>query len=208
MTARIAVLVSGDGSNLQAILDACSDSALRARVVGVASNRAGVRALDRASAAGVETVVVEPRTDEPRAEYDARLRDAVVAWSPDVVVLAGFMRILTRVFLDAFAMRVVNLHPALPSELPGTRAIERAHAEAVAGRRTCSGVMVHLVPDEGVDDGPVLAVREVPMRPDETLADFAARMHAAEHVLLIEALAALIDGAFATTSTLSERNQP
>ena len=208
MTARIAVLVSGDGSNLQAILDACKDSRLPARVVGVASNRAGVRALDRASAAGVETVVVEPRAGEPRVEYDARLRDAVAAWSPDVVVLAGFMRILTREFLDAFAMRVVNLHPALPGELPGTQAIERAHAEAAAGRRTRSGVMVHLVPDEGVDDGPVLAVREVTMRPDETLADFAARMHAAEHVLLIEALAAFIDGAFAATSTLSERNQP
>ena len=207
MTARIAVLVSGDGSNLQAILDACRDSALRAQVVGVASNRASVRALDRASAAGVETVVVEPRAGEPRAEYDARLRDAVAAWSPDVVVLAGFMRILTRVFLDAFAMRVVNLHPALPGELPGTQAIERAHAEAAAGRRTRSGVMVHLVPDEGVDDGPVLAVREVTMRPEETLADFAARMHAAEHVLLIEALAAFIDGTFAATSTLSERNQ-
>ena len=207
MTARIAVLVSGDGSNLQAILDACNDSRLPARVVGVASNRTGVRALDRASAAGVETVVVEPRAGEPRAEYDARLRDVVVAWSPDVVVLAGFMRILTREFLDAFAMRVVNLHPALPGELPGTHAIERAHAEAAAGRRTRSGVMVHLVPDEGVDDGPVLAVREVTMRPDETLADFAARMHAAEHVLLIEALAAFIDGAFAATSILSERNQ-
>jgi len=99
-----------------------------------------------------------------------------------------------------------TLHAALPGELPGTHAIERAHAEAAAERRTRSGVMVHLVPDEGVDDGPVLAVREVAMRPDEALADFAARMHAAEHDLLIEALAAFTDEAFGATSTLSERN--
>jgi len=207
MTTRIAVLVSGEGSNLQAILDACHDSRLPARVVGVASSRAGARGLDRALASGVATAVIEPHTGEPRAEYDARLRDAVAAWSPDIVVLAGFMRILTRVFLDAFAMRVVNLHPALPGDLPGTHAIERAHAEAVAGRRTLSGVMVHLVPDEGVDDGPVLATHEVAMRPDEPLADFAARMHTVEHRLLIEALCAFIDDDVAPQYNLSEKGR-
>ena len=193
MSARLAVLVSGGGSNLQAVLDACASGALPARVVGVVSNRADAFALERARLAGVPHTVVPPLTGEARGDYDARLRDAVQQWQPDVVVLAGFMRVLSRVFLDAFALRVVNLHPALPGELPGVRAIERAHAEAVAGRRTRSGVMVHLVPDEGVDDGPVLAVAEVPMTADESFESFAARMHAAEHRLLVDALVQFLD---------------
>lgn len=207
MKTRIAVLVSGGGSNLQALLDACDDSRLLARVVGVASNRRGVQALARAEARGVTTAVVVPRSGEPRTQYDSRLRDTVRLWSPDVVVLAGFMRILTREFLDAFPLRVINLHPALPGELPGTRAIERAYEEARNGRRTRSGVMVHLVPDEGVDSGPVLATQEVPIRPDESLADFAARMHVTEHRVLVEALAEFISGKVNASSTLSERNR-
>ncbi|MFM8993108.1 MAG: phosphoribosylglycinamide formyltransferase [Actinomycetota bacterium] len=193
MSARLAVLVSGGGSNLQAVLDACASGALPARVVGVVSNRADAFALERARLAGVPNTVVPPLSGEARSDYDARLRDAVQQWQPDVVVLAGFMRVLSRVFLDAFALRVVNLHPALPGELPGVRAIERAHAEAVAGRRTRSGVMVHLVPDEGVDDGPVLAVAEVPMTADESFESFATRMHAAEHRLLVDALVQFLD---------------
>jgi formyltetrahydrofolate-dependent phosphoribosylglycinamide formyltransferase len=200
MTARIAVLVSGNGSNLQALLDACRDGRITGRIVGVASNRSGVRALDRARTAGVDTAVVTLDRGESRESYDARLRDAVAPWRPDVVVLAGFMRILSRVFLDEFTGRVINVHPALPGELPGVGAIERAHAQAVTGERTRSGVMVHLVPDEGVDDGPVLATVEVAVRSDESFDDFAARMHAAEHRLLVDAVAHFL-------SRLSETSQ-
>jgi phosphoribosylglycinamide formyltransferase-1 len=95
------------------------------------------------------------------------------------------MRILTRDFLGWFPERVINLHPALPGELPGTRAVERAWHQALAGERTATGVMVHRVPDEGVDDGPVLATATVPIRPDDTLATLEARIHAAEHELLV-----------------------
>lgn len=193
MTARIAVLVSGNGSNLQAILDACADGRLVARVVGVVSNVPTARALDRAREAGVETAVVERTLGEERQAFDARLRDQVKVWHPDVVVLAGFMRLLSDTFLDAFSNRVINVHPALPGELPGVSAIERAFAEAQSGSRTRSGVMVHLVPDEGVDDGPVLAVEEVPMLTDESLESFAERMHAVEHRLIVYALAQLLD---------------
>ena len=94
-------------------------------------------------------------------------------------------------FLGWFPERVVNLHPALPGELPGTHAIERAWHEALAGERTATGVMVHLVPDEGVDDGPVLGTTTVPIRPDDTLESLTARVHAAEHELLIATLAPL-----------------
>ncbi|HEY3484020.1 MAG TPA: formyltransferase family protein, partial [Ilumatobacteraceae bacterium] len=128
---------------------------------------------------------------EARADYDARLADVVAGFGPDVVVLAGWMRILTMSFLGWFPGRVVNLHPALPGELPGTHAIERAWQEALSGERTSSGVMVHLVPDEGVDVGPVLATALVPIRPDDTFDTFAARVHATEHNLLVDTLRTL-----------------
>jgi phosphoribosylglycinamide formyltransferase 1 len=190
--ARLVVLVSGGGSNLQAILDATAAGALDAEVVLVVSNVPGVRALDRAAEAGVPAIVLERLPGEPRTAYDARLAAVVADARPDWVVLAGWMRILTMNFLGRFDHRVVNLHPALPGELPGTHAIERALEEAQAGRRERTGVMVHLVPDEGVDDGPVLATAEVPIHPTDTLDSLAERVHDTEHSLLVSTLAGLI----------------
>ena len=170
MTAtRLVVLASGTGSNLQAILDACADGRLPGRVVAVVSDRPEALALARATRGRRARPPLAPTAGESRADYDARLADAVAAHDPDVVVLAGWMRILTMSFLGRFPGRVVNLHPALPGELPGTHAIERAWHEALAGERTRTGVMVHLVPDEGVDAGPVLATATVPIQPDDTL---------------------------------------
>jgi phosphoribosylglycinamide formyltransferase-1 len=189
MTARLVILASGGGSNLQAILDACAAGTLPAEVVAVVSDRTDALALQRAEAAGAVAHRLPRLTGEPRAEYDARLAAVVEAHRPDTVVLAGWMRLLTMRFLDAFPGRVVNLHPALPGELPGTGAIERAWHEALAGERSQTGVMVHLVPDEGVDDGPVLATATVPIRPDDTFESFSERVHAAEHRLLVETLA-------------------
>jgi phosphoribosylglycinamide formyltransferase 1 len=191
MATRLVVLASGTGSNLQAILDACAGGTLPAQVVAVVSDRPGATALDRATAAGVPAIDVAPAPGEVRSDYDTRLAAAVAAHVPDLVVLAGWMRILTMSFLGHFPDRVVNLHPALPGELPGTHAIERAWHEALAGERTRTGVMVHLVPDEGVDSGPVLATATVPIQPDETLASLTARVHATEHHLLVSALADL-----------------
>jgi phosphoribosylglycinamide formyltransferase 1 len=182
MAARVVVLASGSGSNLQALLDA------EVPVVAVVSNRPTAFALQRASQAGVATTVCQP-TDDGRAAYDARLADAVAQHRPDIVVLAGWMRMLSMAFLSRFDT-VVNLHPALPGELPGIHAIERAWAERP--RRTHSGVMVHLVPDEQMDAGPVLATAEVPMLADDTFDTFAARMHLAEHHLLVATVRDLI----------------
>ena len=146
---RIVVLASGNGSNLQAIVDACAAGALEAEVVAVVSDQPQARALDRAASAGVPGVHVVRRNGEQRDAYDARLADIVSAFSPDLVVLAGWMRILTMAFLGWFPDMVVNLHPALPGELPGVDAIQRALDEARAGRRAVTGVTVHLVPDAG-----------------------------------------------------------
>lgn len=186
--ARLVVLASGNGSNLQAVLDACAHGRLPASVVAVVSDRDDAFALKRAADAGVPSVHVGRHPGELRGDYDARLADVVAGFAPDLVVLAGWMRILTTGFLGWFPDRVVNLHPALPGELPGTHAIERAWHQALAGERDRSGVMVHLVPDEGVDDGPVLATADVPIHPDDTLEMLASRVHATEHALLVATL--------------------
>jgi len=186
---RLVVLASGSGSNLQAVLDACADGRLTAAVVAVVSDQAGAHALSRAAEAGVPSVHVGRHDGEGRADYDARLADVVAGFGPDLVVLAGWMRILTMSFLGWFPDRVINLHPALPGELPGTHSIERAWQEALAGERTRTGVMVHLVPSESVDDGPVLASAVVDIRPDDTLEALVERVHATEHRLLVDVLA-------------------
>ena len=188
---RLVVLVSGSGSNLQAIIDACADERLPADVVAVVSNKPDVFALQRADAAGVPAVHVGVHPGEDRGDYDARLADVVAGFDPDLVVLAGWMRILTMSFLGWFPNRVVNLHPALPGELPGTRAIERAWDEATAGERTATGVMVHLVPDEGVDDGPVLGTATIDIDVDAGFDAFAALVHDTEHRLLVDTLTEL-----------------
>lgn len=191
MKRRLVVLASGSGTNLQAILDASADDALLADVVLVVSDRADAYALVRARAVGVPTAHLPRRDGEARAEYDSRLAVLVTDARPDFVVLAGWMRILTMTFIGQFPCRVVNLHPALPGELPGTDAVARAFAEFEQGRRTATGVMVHMVPDEGVDDGPVLATATLEVLPDDTLDTLTARVHGVEHRLLVDALSEL-----------------
>jgi phosphoribosylglycinamide formyltransferase-1 len=186
---RLVVLVSGSGSNLQAVIDACTSGRLHAEVVAVVSNKPDVFALQRADAAGVPAVHVGVHPGEERSDYDARLADVVAGFDPDLVVLAGWMRILTMSFLGWFPNRVVNLHPALPGELPGTGAIERAWDEAVTGERARTGVMVHLVPDEGVDDGPVLGTATIDIDTSAGFDDFARLVHDTEHRLLVDTLA-------------------
>ncbi|MEI8238532.1 MAG: phosphoribosylglycinamide formyltransferase [Actinomycetota bacterium] len=202
MTRRLVVMASGNGSNLQAIIDACADGRLPAAVVAVISDRSNAFALERAHHAGVPAVHIAQRAGESRADYDARLADVVSGFDPHWVVLAGWMRVLSLSFLGWFPGMVVNLHPALPGELPGTHAIQRAFDEARNGARSASGVMVHLVPDEGVDDGPTLAVATISIDPDDTIDSFEAKMHAAEHVLLVDTLRTLCQQPLARTDAI------
>lgn len=185
---RLVVLLSGNGSNLQAILEACAGNLLPADVVAVFSNKPEAYGLERARRAGVPAVAFPPLEGEPRRAYDSRLAAFVSPCLPDYIVLAGWMRLLSSDFLSAFPNRVINLHPALPGTFPGTHAIERAYAAWQDGQTDRSGVMVHLVPGEGVDDGPVLASEEIPFQPGETLEEFEARVHLVEHRLLVETL--------------------
>jgi len=189
MTSRLVVLASGHGSNLQAILHGCSEGTIDAMVAAVVSDRPEAFALERARCASVAAVVLSHRSGEDRRDYDVRLADEVARHAPDWVVLAGWMRILSSAFLDRFPSRVVNLHPALPGEFPGTHAIERAFDAHRHGGAARTGVMVHLVPDEGIDDGPLLATIEVPITPHDTVDTLTDRVHLAEHQLLVTTLA-------------------
>lgn len=182
-------MASGNGSNVQAVIDACASGQIPAQVVAVVSDRADARALQRADHSGIPNVHVGKRADETRADFDARLADVISGFSPDYVVLLGWMRLLTMSFLGWFPGMVINLHPALPGQLPGTDAIERAFAEYQRGERTTTGVMIHLVPDEDVDAGPVLASTTVEIGIDDTLSTFTERMHATEHQLVVATLA-------------------
>lgn len=192
MKAKLAVFVSGNGTNLQAILDACDSGELDAVVTVVVSNRKNAYALVRAEIAGVPAIFHPLKwfldTGRSRKEYDASLFELIKPYTPDWIILAGWMLVLDMPFLEHYPERVINLHPALPGHFPGTNAIERAFEAYQSGKITETGVMVHLVPDAGVDVGPTLGTSPVPIFPDDTLESLTERVHEAEHRLLIETL--------------------
>jgi phosphoribosylglycinamide formyltransferase-1 len=188
MFARLIIFISGNGSNLQAILDACASGELNASVVCIISNKADAYGLTRANKAGIESIYFQKQENESRREYDTRLAEFVAAKNPDYVILAGWTRILSSSFLASFPNRVINLHPALPGMFPGTHAIQRAYDAYQRGEIEHTGIMIHLVPDEGVDNGPVLATEIVPIHSDDTLESLETRVHTVEHQLLIGVL--------------------
>jgi phosphoribosylglycinamide formyltransferase-1 len=175
------VLASGTGNTLQALLDAAADPAYGAQVVAVGSDRPGARALERAAAAGVPTFTVALDACPDRAAWNHELAEAVASHEPDLVVCAGFMRILSRDFLGRFPARVVNTHPALLPSFPGAHAV----ADALAYGVRVSGVTVHLV-DEGVDTGPVVAQAAVPVLEDDDEAALHSRIQGVEQPLYVD----------------------
>lgn len=186
---RLAVLASGNGSNLQAILDACAEDRLTAQVAVVIANNADAFALERAADAGVPTEV-RPHKERDRATYDQELAYTVATYGADLVVLAGWNRILTTFFVGHHT--TINLHPAKPGGFRGLGAIEADFAAWERGELSEGGVMVHYVPDEGVDDGPVIAWEAIPFLADDTLEGYAERVHAVEHRILVESIATVL----------------
>jgi phosphoribosylglycinamide formyltransferase-1 len=189
---RLVVLISGNGSNLQAILDACSQGKLPAQVVVVISNKAEAYGLQRAKKAGIPAVILPMQGDQERSEYDGKLAEIVATFKPDWIILAGWMRLLSKAFLSHFPNQVINLHPALPGSFPGTHSIERAYDAWQSEQIPYTGVMVHLVPDEGMDNGPLLNMRIVHISDDDSLDMFEERMHEVEHELLVETINSVI----------------
>lgn len=178
--ARLVVLVSGTGTNLQALLDASVDPAYGASVVAVGADRGGIAALDRAEAAGVPTFVHRVKDHADRRAWDLAVRDAVAAYEPDLVVSAGFMKLLGPDFLAAFPGRVVNTHPALLPAFPGMHAVRDALAYGVK----VTGCTLFAV-TEGVDDGPVIAQTAVPVEDGDDEDGLHTRIKAAERALLV-----------------------
>lgn len=191
MAARLVVLLSGSGTNLQAILDAVAEKHLEAEVVLVVSNRKAAYGLVRAQQAVIPTLYfpLKPylESGHERSAYDLHLAEKVRACQPDLIVLAGWMHILSHAFLDCFPGRVINLHPSLPGVLPGADALRRTFEACQQGALQHGGCMVHYVVPE-VDAGPVIAQAVVPIEPGDTLETFEARMHDAEHRLMVEAV--------------------
>jgi phosphoribosylglycinamide formyltransferase-1 len=182
----VVVLASGSGSTLQALLDAAADPAYGATVVAVGSDRAGAGALDRARAAGVDTFVCAPAEHADRAAWDVALADRVAALTPDLVVSAGFMRLVGPVFLDRFDGRFVNSHPALLPAFPGMH----GPRDALAYGAKVSGATLFVV-DGGVDTGPIVAQRTVPVLDGDDEESLHERIKVEERAMLVDVVGRL-----------------
>jgi len=187
---RVGVLVSGRGSNLQAMLDACARPGYPAEVVVVISDRERAAALDRARAAGVEALVVNPKDFADREAFDLALVRELTARRVGLVCTAGFMRILSSAFTRAFAGRAMNIHPSLLPAFPGLHAQRQAldHGAKVAG------ATVHFLDEGAVDTGPIILQASVPVQPDDTEDTLSARILAEEHRLYPEAVRLFAEG--------------
>jgi phosphoribosylglycinamide formyltransferase-1 len=179
---RLVVLVSGSGTNLQALLDAiAADPAYGARIVAVGADRDGIAGLERAERAGLPTFVCRVKDHEDRAAWDLALTEAVAGYQPDLVVSAGFMKILGKEFLARFGGRVINTHPALLPSFPGTHGVR----DALAYGAKVTGCTVHFV-DAGVDTGPIIAQRAVEVRDEDDEDTLHERIKEVERRLLVE----------------------
>ncbi|OHE63273.1 MAG: phosphoribosylglycinamide formyltransferase [Treponema sp. GWB1_62_6] len=208
---RLLVLVSGGGTNLQALIDAEKAGKLgnapelpardareaRARIAGVVSDRSGVHALARAADAGIPSWVEEPNSSFPKAERRRELSDRILARAfeldADFIVLAGFLSILEGPIIDEYSGRMINLHPALLPKYGGEGMYgERVHRAVLEAGETESGCTVHLV-DSGTDTGEILLRRRVPVLPGDTVETLAGRIHAEEHIAIVDAVALLAE---------------
>ena len=186
---KIGVLLSGSGTNLQAIIDAIAHDALPVEIVHVVSSRPDAYGIERARAASIPVTVLNREVYADPQAADARIVEALRAAGADYVVMAGYMRKLTPVVLDAFPDHVLNLHPALLPSFKGAHAIQDAFDAGVK----VTGVTVHLA-NEDYDKGPIVAQRAVVVREDDTIDDLEARIHATEHILYPEVLRIIAAG--------------
>lgn len=187
---RIVILISGRGSNMEAIVEACAAQAWQARISAVISNRADAAGLDYAAARGIATSAVEHRAYPDRERFDAALAEAIDQHAPDLVVLAGFMRILTASFVQRYAGRLLNIHPSLLPAFTGLH----THRRAIEAGCKLAGATVHYVTAE-LDHGPIVAQAAVPVLPDDTEQTLAARVLASEHRLYPMAVRWAVEGA-------------
>ena len=187
MIARLVVLVSGEGTNLQALIDACRDADYGAQVVAVGADRGMINALARADRAGIPTFTVRVADYPARTDWDAALAGACAGHAPDLIVLAGFMKLVGQPFLDSFGGRCVNTHPALLPSFPGTHGVRDALAYGVK----VAGCTVFLV-DASVDAGPIVAQACVPVADDDDEATLHERIKVTERALLVSTVGRMV----------------
>jgi phosphoribosylglycinamide formyltransferase 1 len=180
---RVAVLISGEGSNLQALIDAARDVRLRADIVAVVSNRSAARGLERARAAGIAALHLAAIRGQDRAEYDAALAKLLSPYDPELVVLAGFMRILSPTFIEQFAGRLLNVHPSLLPKFPGLD----THRRVLEAQEPWHGATAHFVTAE-LDAGPAIIQYRLRVRAGDTTESLAQRVHVGEHIILPRAV--------------------
>jgi phosphoribosylglycinamide formyltransferase-1 len=185
--ARLVVLVSGSGTNLQALIDACADSSYGAHVVAVGADRPDIEALARAERAGIETFVHRIADHADRRDWDLALARSVAAYAPDLVVSAGFMKLAGEDFLAAFPGRYVNTHPALLPSFPGMHGPRDALQHGVR----ITGATLFVV-DAGVDTGPIVAQTAVPVLDDDTESSLHERIKTSERTMLVETVGAMV----------------
>jgi len=183
---RIVALVSGTGSNLQAVIDAIASGELDVEIAAVGADKYGTYGVERSAAAGIETFVVNFRDFAERAEWNHALTETCLSYAPDYVVSSGFMRIVGEEFINAFDGTYINTHPALLPSFPGAHGVRDALAYGVK----ITGCTVHIA-DAGVDTGPILAQTAVAVMPDDTEDTLHERIKVAERALLIKTLAEL-----------------
>lgn len=189
LPARLAILISGRGSNMQAFIDACTSGQLAASVAVVISNNPGAQGLDKAAAAGIPTRCINHREYASREEFDAALVGELQRYEPDLVILAGFMRILTPVFIEPFAGHLMNIHPSLLPKYPGLD----THQRALNAGDSEAGTTVHFVTPE-LDGGPPIIQARVPVMQGDTPDSLAARVTEREHVIFPIAASWFVEG--------------
>lgn len=185
---NIVVLISGNGSNLQAVIDACRANKITGNVVAVLSNKADAYGLERAKLANIPAYFVDPTLYNDRADYDKALIKQIDAYQPDIVVLAGFMRILSPDFVTHYQHKLLNIHPSLLPKYPGLH----THRQVLANKDSFHGVTVHFVTEE-LDGGPMIIQARIPVLPDDTEQSLQARIQTEEYRIYPLAISWLAD---------------
>lgn len=189
---NIVVLVSGSGSNLQALIDACMQQKINGTIRAVFSNKPGAFGLERAREAGIPAFSLQPQEYESREAFDNQLITEIDAWQPDLVVLAGYMRILSPAFVAHYSGRLLNIHPSLLPKYPGLH----THRQVLENGDTEHGTSVHFVTEE-LDGGPVILQAKIPVFPDDDESDIVARVQHQEHAIYPLVVSWFVEGRLA-----------